>query len=57
MMEFETTQTKQNEDFGKKMDLFMASIDGSAGYYNGMGYAEQFTRWNPERVQYLPIAG
>lgn len=57
MMEFGTTQAKQTEDFVKTMDLFMASVDGSAGYNNGMGYAEQFTRFYPERAQYLPTAG
>ena len=37
-------------------DRFFASIDGAAGYVNGFGYAERFTRWHPERVQLLPLA-
>jgi len=57
MMEFGPTQRKPGEDYGKKMDRFMASIDGAVGYLNGCAYAEQFSRWNAERVQYLPLAG
>ncbi len=56
MMEFMTTQAKPGEDYTRKINLFMASIDGSVGYNNGCAYAEQFSRWNPERVQYLPLA-
>ena len=56
MLEFATTQTKAGEDLPKRLDRFFASVDGSAGYANGFGYAERFTRWNPERVQYLPLA-
>ncbi len=56
MAEFGSTQTKKDEDYMRKLDLFFASVDGAAGYVNGMRYAERFTRWNPERVQYLPLA-
>lgn len=56
MLEFGTTQTKAGEDLPKRLDRFFASVDGSAGYNNGFGYAERFTRWNPERVQHLPLA-
>lgn len=54
MAEFATTQTKPGEDFSAKMDVFMASIDGAVGYVNGFGYGEQFVRFNPSKVQYLP---
>ena len=36
------------------MDIFMASIDGAVGYVSGTGYGEQFVRFNPAKVQYLP---
>ena len=55
MAEFGTTQTKPGEDFSAKMDVFMASIDGAVGYVNGFGYGEQFVRWNPVKVQHLPL--
>jgi 4-oxalomesaconate hydratase len=56
MEAFASTQAKKNEDYNKKMDKFFASVDGAAGFMNGMGYAEQFVRWWPERVQYLPLS-
>ena len=56
MLEFAGSQTKAGEDLPRRLDRFFASVDGSAGYNNGFGYAERFTRWNPERVQYLPLA-
>mgnify|MGYP005854863117 CR=1 FL=1 len=56
MREFAGTQTKKDEDYERKLDRFFASVDGAAGFLNGMGYAEQFVRWNPERVQYLPLS-
>lgn len=56
MMEFMTTQAKAGEDYLKTMNLFMASVDGAVGYRNGCAYAEEFSRWNAERVQYLPLA-
>ena len=56
MRAFATTQAKLNEDYEVKMDKFFASVDGAAGFMNQMGYAEQFVRWHPERVQYLPLS-
>lgn len=55
MAEFGTTQTKPGEDYFAKLDKFMASVDGSVGYLNGIGYGEQFTRLNPAKVQHLPV--
>lgn len=55
MLAFAGTQTREGEDFAGRMDRFFASVDGSAGYANGFGYAERFNRWNPQRVQYLPL--
>ena len=57
MAEFATTQTKKDEDYEKKMDKFFASVDGAVGFLHQMGFAEQYVRWNPERVQYLPLSG
>jgi LmbE family N-acetylglucosaminyl deacetylase len=55
MLAFAGTQTRAGEDLPGRLDRFFASVDGSAGYANGFGYAERFTRWNPERVGYLPL--
>ena len=55
MAEFGTTQTKPGEGYFVKLDKFMASVDGSVGYMNGMGYGEQFTRLNPAKMQHLPV--
>ena len=54
---FASTQTKQSEDSALKLASFFASVDGAAGFMNGMGSAEQFVRWWPERVQLLPLSG
>lgn len=56
MLQFGTTQTNKGEDYAARMDRFLERVDGSVGNANGFGYAERFTRWNPERVQYLPLA-
>ncbi len=53
---FDTTQTKKDEDREAKMALFQERVEGAAGFMHGFRYAEQFVRWNPERVQYLPLA-
>ncbi|MBI3942522.1 MAG: PIG-L family deacetylase [Chloroflexi bacterium] len=52
---FGSTQTKRDEDYGKKLDDFMVRVDGNVGYLHGFGYGEQFTRWHPQRVKYLPV--
>lgn len=56
MMQFGTTQAKEGEDYGKKLDRFFERQDGNAGFLHGFDYAERFSRWNPERVQYLPLS-
>lgn len=56
MLRFQGTQARQGEDYPARLDRFFASVDGAAGYVNGFGYAERFTRWHPERVQLLPLA-
>ena len=56
MAQFGGTQAKGGEDYDEKLALFMERVDGGAGYMHGVGYAEQFVRWNPERVEYLPLA-
>ena len=56
MAVFAGTQTKQNQDYERKMDKFFESVDGAAGFPYGMGYAERYVRWNPECVQYLPLS-
>ena len=56
MLRFRGTQARQGEDYPARLDRFFASVDGAAGYVNGFGYAERFTRWHPERVQLLPLA-
>ena len=56
MVVFAGTQTQKGQDYDKKLDVFFERVDGAAGYVHGFAYAEQFTRWNPERVQYLPLA-
>jgi LmbE family N-acetylglucosaminyl deacetylase len=53
---FAGTQAKPGEDYAKKLDRFLASVDGSIGYAFGTGYAERFSRLNPERRHYLPLA-
>ncbi len=53
---FAGTQTKKGADRDAVMDRFQEQIEGAAGYSHGFGYAEQFTRWNPQRVQHLPLA-
>ena len=55
MLQFGVTQTKQDEDYRHKLDIFFERVDGAAGYIHGFNYAERFTRWHPERVQYLPL--
>jgi LmbE family N-acetylglucosaminyl deacetylase len=52
---FAGTQTQAGVDYEKKMDRFFERVDGAAGYMHGFDYAERFVRWNPERVQYLPL--
>ena len=56
MMAYASTQAKAGEDFEKKLDIFMVKVDGAAGFTHGFEYAEQFSRMNPERVQYLSLA-
>jgi len=56
MLEFAKTQAKPGQDYTKMIDHFLTCIDGGVGYLHGCAYAEQFSRWNPERVQYLPLA-
>lgn len=56
MLQFAGTQARPGEDYQRKLDLFIERVDGAAGYAHGMGYAERFSRWYPERVQYLPLA-
>lgn len=60
MMEFKT-QFYKDQDGEADTRAFMERIDGSAAYYRGVGgrkgYAEMFTRLNPERYGYLPIMG
>ena len=55
MAEFGGTQAKKDEDFDRKLDRFVERVDGGVGYLHGMDDAEQFVRWNPTRVQYLPL--
>ncbi|MGA7673237.1 MAG: PIG-L family deacetylase [Nitrolancea sp.] len=55
MMELAGTQTKESEDYGAKLDRFLNRVDGAAGYMHGFEYAERFSRWEPERLQYLPV--
>lgn len=59
MRQFGETQAKGEQDYEKKLTLFLDRVDGAVGYVHGLaggsGYGEQFTRWNPERVQYLPL--
>jgi N-acetylglucosamine malate deacetylase 1 len=55
MLAFAGTQARPGEDYAARLDRFFAAVDGSAGYANGFGYAERFNRWNPQRVQYLPL--
>lgn len=57
MMELAGTQTKESEDYGAKLDRFFDRVDGAAGYMHGFDYAERFNRWDPERLQYLPVVG
>lgn len=57
MMELAGTQTKESEDYGAKLDRFFDRVDGAAGHIHGFNFAERFNRWDPERLQYLPIAG
>ncbi len=60
MLQFASTQAKAGEDYQQKLDAFMLRVDGAVGYAHGfaggLGYGERFVRWNPERVQYLPLA-
>jgi LmbE family N-acetylglucosaminyl deacetylase len=53
---FGGTQAKAGEDYTKKLDRFFASVDGASGYAAGTGYVERFSRLNPARVNYLPLA-
>jgi LmbE family N-acetylglucosaminyl deacetylase len=53
---FGATQTKLGEDRDERMQRFQEYVEGAAGYMHGFGYAELFDRWDPERVQYLPLA-
>ena len=55
MAVYASTQAKVGEDYEKKLDAFLLKIDAAAGYIHGFGYAEQFSRLNPERLQVLPI--
>lgn len=57
MLQFAGTQAKTGEDYRRKLDRFFERVDGAAGYLHGFDYAERFTRWEPERLPYLPIAG
>jgi LmbE family N-acetylglucosaminyl deacetylase len=57
MLEFGTTQAKEGPDWQQAWRKGMERLDGGVGFFHGMGYAEQFTRFNPARVQYLPLAG
>lgn len=57
MMAFAGTQSKEKEDYRAKLDRFFERVDRAAGYLHGFDYAERFNRWEPERRQYLPIAG
>jgi LmbE family N-acetylglucosaminyl deacetylase len=56
MAVFASTQSKPGEDYLKVLDTFLVRKDGNVGYDNGFEYGERFVRWNPERVQYLPLA-
>lgn len=56
MMAFASTQEKEGEDYRRKLDRFFERVDGAAGYMHGFDYAERFSRWEPERVQHLPVA-
>ncbi|MGH2530889.1 MAG: PIG-L deacetylase family protein [Thermomicrobiales bacterium] len=63
MFQFGSTQTKEDEDYEGRIRVFLERGDGAVGYAHGFtdpaggwGYGEQFSRWNPERVQYLPLA-
>ena len=56
MEEFGTTQTRPGQNRDALLDRFMERVDGGVGYLHGIGYAEQFVRLNPERVQFLPLA-
>jgi 4-oxalomesaconate hydratase len=57
---FGSTQTKKDEDYERRMALFLDRVDGAVGYAHGFGqgkgYGEQFTRWHPQRVRHLPLA-
>jgi LmbE family N-acetylglucosaminyl deacetylase len=55
MLQFGTTQAREGEDYRRRLDRFFERVDGAAGYLHGFEYAERFTRWHPERVQYLPL--
>lgn len=57
MLAFGDTQAKEGEDYRLKLDQFFEHVDGAAGYIHGFDYAERFSRWEPERVQYLPLNG
>jgi N-acetylglucosamine malate deacetylase 1 len=54
--QFATTQAKPGEDHKWRMDRFQERVEGAVGYNHGFEYAEEFSRLNPERVQYLPLA-
>jgi len=53
MQEFGGTQSKGKENWRQEWRDGMAAIDHGIGYYHGLGYAEQFTRLNVQKVQYL----
>jgi LmbE family N-acetylglucosaminyl deacetylase len=57
LCEFGTTQTRAGIDFKWECEFGLDRVDGGVGYFHGMQYAEQFVRFNPQRVQYLPLAG
>lgn len=58
LLEFGTTQAKKrDEDYRREWRVAFERLDGGIGFFHGMGYAEQFVRFNPQRVPYLPVDG
>lgn len=55
MAEFAGTQAKAREDYASKTASLLEHVDGHAGYMNGIGYAEQFSRFKRPVSQYLPL--
>ncbi|MGH2562448.1 MAG: PIG-L deacetylase family protein [Thermomicrobiales bacterium] len=60
MAQFGATQAKVGEDYPERLKRFLERVDGAVGYTYGLGqgrgYGEQFTRWNPARGPFLPLA-